>query len=655
MINENTPPKVNIVRDINLIDNTKLSTIKTICIEKMTEQNYKRLRATDGQKFDQIVTKYGCDICRTRCSEANPIYTNNEYQGVDICSTCIKKAFETIQQSQSLTEPVYSLREFFELNNGILNLRNDVNTIPTKIKIALDINLLDPNDDSFDTEICLIEKVTEKNHENILPQYSSFESAIVANTCDICDAQCDKENPIYTTRKDIEGTDVCSKCIRTAFERIESLPVPDWLQGPIYSLREIHKLNVIPSIVPTVQPSSTCTLDVSNKTCTLDVSNKTCTLDVSNNLEVQSSARCVFTVSNVEPKLIEMKHKYKLNIQDMSVYRMNIAGKILQTSPIDDVYTSSHENGFVGTLFKCYNSHHNVTIRPDDVWIAILTQFSRYVETNAEELRNKFVNFGGKKKVFVSMPSLMTADYGLIAKDLVTEISKNIVDPNIRNWLIPNFSTTTPNDIIVGSIIMMASMQKYFDCYGCICCGIPQVTMMGTTEDWIEVKNRANELLKYDNKAKHMSIWHKLLDPILDNFIKSRKGNPDVEWWNKICSHHSGGSGPSYMSGWLTSFCVFSESGRWLATNFSIFTENQSTTTTTTSPWPVVETTDIPSGYVFVPLKIDDDGMIHDSIMVSGHLGHRISTDLYTLQPAVSWFIGLVDEELIAQYQERGY
>ena len=36
-------------------------------------------------------------------------------------------------------------------------------------------------------------------------------------------------------------------------------------------------------------------------------------------------------------------------------------------------------NGFVHTLLECYNEHRALTIRPDDIWLAILTQFSCFV------------------------------------------------------------------------------------------------------------------------------------------------------------------------------------------------------------------------------------------------------------------------------------
>jgi hypothetical protein len=44
-------------------------------------------------------------------------------------------------------------------------------------------------------------------------------------------------------------------------------------------------------------------------------------------------------------------------------------------------------NGFVQGVIEAYNGHHAISIRPDDVWLGILTQFSFYVNANSEQLR----------------------------------------------------------------------------------------------------------------------------------------------------------------------------------------------------------------------------------------------------------------------------
>lgn len=67
--------------------------------------------------------------------------------------------------------------------------------------------------------------------------------------------------------------------------------------------------------------------------------------------------------------------------------------------------TVGSPNGFVYSAIQAWNNHYNLVIRPEDVWFAILTQLSAYINRHAEELRGKFVPFEGKKELVVDYPS----------------------------------------------------------------------------------------------------------------------------------------------------------------------------------------------------------------------------------------------------------
>lgn len=54
----------------------------------------------------------------------------------------------------------------------------------------------------------------------------------------------------------------------------------------------------------------------------------------------------------------------------------------------------------------------------------------------------------------------------MFAKEMSHLLQQNVVDPDLRNWVMPAFSTTTNHDTVIASILMMGAMQKYFS-YGC--------------------------------------------------------------------------------------------------------------------------------------------------------------------------------------------
>lgn len=103
-------------------------------------------------------------------------------------------------------------------------------------------------------------------------------------------------------------------------------------------------------------------------------------------------------------------------------------------------------------------------LRPDDVWQAILTQFSFYVQGHAEQLRDRLVDFQGKKTLAIEADgTLFTFDHGDLATQMLGQISKNLKDQSFTYWLLPQFSTTTDSDRVVASISVMATLQAYFE------------------------------------------------------------------------------------------------------------------------------------------------------------------------------------------------
>ncbi|RLN76625.1 hypothetical protein DYB28_007655, partial [Aphanomyces astaci] len=56
----------------------------------------------------------------------------------------------------------------------------------------------------------------------------------------------------------------------------------------------------------------------------------------------------------------------------------------------DDTIIAS-ANGFVLGAVRAYNQHHHLILRPDDVWLAIMTQFGLFVNGHAEAVRDKLV------------------------------------------------------------------------------------------------------------------------------------------------------------------------------------------------------------------------------------------------------------------------
>jgi hypothetical protein len=173
------------------------------------------------------------------------------------------------------------------------------------------------------------------------------------------------------------------------------------------------------------------------------------------------------------------------------------------------------------------------------------------------------------------------------------------------------------------------------------------VTLLRTVEDYMNLSRRVDRLREFDNGTGVMIKWHALLKPIFDELVQAAGGNHNPEFWSKVCSNIGGGSGPSYISGWATAFCCFDDKGVWRGDRTSIQTWGR----TETSVYPIVDTNDIPSGLVTVPVKVDDNGVEYKTRMIAGSFLLRLVDDV-TLTPRLDWAIAVEDDVKKSQRQQ---
>ncbi|KAG8824195.1 hypothetical protein FRC19_002307 [Serendipita sp. 401] len=341
--------------------------------------------------------------------------------------------------------------------------------------------------------------------------------------------------------------------------------------------------------------------------------------------------------------------------------------EMLQSSFTPNEAFSPSGNGFVDTIVTAYNRHHHLVIRPDDIWCAILNQLGFYVNANAEALRSKFVAHEGKKELeIIGFGNRYTVDFGKMANAMGELMKQNIVDETLHDWVIPNFTTTTPNDIVVCSVTLMSTLKEYFSYKFTLRCGIPSITLLGEKQDYLSILQRLDKLEEFGQEP---TVLAHLLRPVINEFanafdyVKGGDSLPNPEFWGKVCHTRSGGSGPTFLSGWITAFCVWDAKGKWQGgkiDNINKFLTAEEVTRLERNPfgpppplilenmrYPVIDAADTPKGFCQVDVKLDDNGELFDCLMVAGHVGMAISGAegvKDTLQPVTEWFMFIKGE-----------
>ncbi|PVF95611.1 hypothetical protein CPB86DRAFT_817050 [Serendipita vermifera] len=331
--------------------------------------------------------------------------------------------------------------------------------------------------------------------------------------------------------------------------------------------------------------------------------------------------------------------------------------------------------GFINTVLNAYNQHHHLIIRPDDIWIAILAQINFYVNANAEDLSSKFVAHEGKKTIVIyGSGTRYTVDFGAIAEQFGARLKENIVDPSLHEWIIPDYTTTTPNDKVICSVMMMATLKAYFDYYGFLCCGIPTITLQGTKEDYFSIYQRLDKLEEF---GREPTAFARLLRPVIKQFAAAfdavEEGKtPDTDFWGKTCHYHRGGSGPRYISGWISIFCVWNKEGKWQGGDIDLIDEpvpeadklhyeregwgRPPPLVVDGLRYPCIDTGDIPPGTCEVDIQLNGNGVELECTMVAGHTGNVVSARdpdgvMDTLQPQTDWFMFVKEDRPPLDYE----
>ncbi|KAF8557372.1 hypothetical protein OG21DRAFT_1435208 [Imleria badia] len=344
-------------------------------------------------------------------------------------------------------------------------------------------------------------------------------------------------------------------------------------------------------------------------------------------------------------------------------------------------------HGFVHTVVEAYNRHRALIVRPDDVWLAILTQFSFFVNGNAEALRSVFVAHEGKKELVIvsSNDDRYTMDPAGMASQMTKLMQEHIIDESLREWILPSFSTTTATDNATSAIVMMGTMKEYFSYKFCLMCGIPRVTLEGEKRDWEDILHRLERLKEYGVQT---IAWYHLLRPIISHFVSAYDDPTSLEnldFWNKVAHSTGGGSGPRYLSGWITAFCMFNEEGRWQGNTFNEHVENPEDPLRLSGPqfasaylrpgdtpylalddfpYPTINSNDVPCGYIHVDVKLDDNGQLFDTMFVAGLIGSCISSTtktevspdgtMDTVRPMSGWWYFIKGKEPERERKQGG-
>lgn len=342
------------------------------------------------------------------------------------------------------------------------------------------------------------------------------------------------------------------------------------------------------------------------------------------------------------PNEIPMSWSVDTNLKYCDIVR-NKKGILLTNTNPDNSVVPALNNSFIGAIFDAYSHHYKLVLRPDDVWLSIIITFADYVNHHAETMREYFVEHEGKNQLVVNIDTDLhiVKNWSGIMKQFSDKINENTIG-NVRDWVEPKFTTTTENDSLIARVALLGIMKPYYAIACMVMCGIPEVTLMGTLEDWQQLRHKIDHFSVYaksspatsggisdlTKESEPLRWWCKMLFEITGEFVRSYKGKVNNNFWQSCANSIPGGSGPDYVSGWMLAFAPFDEKGNW-----RLNTPDQ---IKFTGEYGKVETTEFrASSTVEVPLKIKSiTGVEYEAYFYAGGMVNIYDKDTNTIRPS---------------------
>jgi len=213
----------------------------------------------------------------------------------------------------------------------------------------------------------------------------------------------------------------------------------------------------------------------------------------------------------------------------LAVMQEKLARKMV-TSPVQGrqivALTTECSNPLVEAIHLAFSHHLPLTLSPDTIWLTIVQGFSHHVNQFAETLRGRLVTHQGQRDLVEQIDKWSAKELAAAVSGFSRQI-REATDPAIHDALICDFTTTTDEMRTASEVTIMDTYSHYFRyTIGMCICGIPQITLTGTVEDWQRMRDRIEIFESFG-----MDWWVRRLRPVLDQFVSAAAGKADREFW----------------------------------------------------------------------------------------------------------------------------
>lgn len=223
--------------------------------------------------------------------------------------------------------------------------------------------------------------------------------------------------------------------------------------------------------------------------------------------------------------------------------------------PVEGVYLNEDSEalaeGFLATLAYAYSKHEKIVLAPHDIWFIVLGEIATAVNAAPEKYTKFFTSSPEKQKI--SVPTNDPTAIGPVA--VINELRSKINLP--LEMFLPELSTADRSARTAMAAMFCDTVKSYYS-YMTYCCGIPEIKVTGTIQDWtalVESSRLLQGAFLGDRVTEEMATYMGQVHDRLREILWHVCSEPDAAFWSNIFTTKNIGSGGQLeISGWIKDF-----------------------------------------------------------------------------------------------------
>jgi hypothetical protein len=208
--------------------------------------------------------------------------------------------------------------------------------------------------------------------------------------------------------------------------------------------------------------------------------------------------------------------------------------------------------------------HRPLVLSPDMIWLTILQGFAQHIRNDPERFRDRLVSHSGKAIIEVSRPDFAKGSAENPWDEVIAAFSAGVRERVGENYdaLVSDFSTTGPVERTACEVTLLDTFSSYFELMFYCVCGIPEITLEGTEEDWRKLRAKVEHLAPFD-----LDWWLPSVRQVCDEFSRAASGECNREVWRNLWKQYKRYGG-SDVNGWLVKLVPYIQ--HYESKNFTI-------------------------------------------------------------------------------------